>query len=74
MNDRSFEDHEKTLEGIKSLLFNTLYLWTTAFVSSLVISFYDFIILFAPISNWLLLYTPRVPKVPYAFNDISITY
>jgi hypothetical protein len=46
MNDRSFEDHERTLEEIKSLFFNT-YLWTAAFVSSLVISYHDFLILFA---------------------------
>jgi hypothetical protein len=26
MNDRSFEDRERTLEEIKSLFFNTLYL------------------------------------------------
>jgi hypothetical protein len=28
MNDRSFEDHKRTLEEIKFLFFNTLYLWT----------------------------------------------
>jgi hypothetical protein len=37
-NDKSFEDCERTLEEIKSLFFNTLYLWTIAFVSPLVIS------------------------------------
>jgi len=31
-NNRRFEDREKTLEEIKSLFFNTLYLWTTAYV------------------------------------------
>jgi hypothetical protein len=46
MNDRSFEGHEKTLEEIKSLFFYTLYLWTVAFVSPLVISYYNFLVFF----------------------------
>jgi hypothetical protein len=46
MNYRSFEDHERTLEEIKSLFFNTLYLWTTGFVSPLMISYHDFLIFF----------------------------
>jgi hypothetical protein len=50
MNDRSFEDHERTLENIKSLFFNKLYLWTAAFVSPLVISYYDFPFLLTPTS------------------------
>jgi hypothetical protein len=50
MNDRSFEDRGKTLEEIKSLFFNTLYLWTADFVSALVISYHDFLVLFAPTS------------------------
>jgi hypothetical protein len=33
MNDRCFEDRERTLEEIKSLFFNTLYLWTISFIS-----------------------------------------
>jgi hypothetical protein len=37
-NNRSFEDCARTLEEIKSLFFNTLYLWTISFVSPLVIS------------------------------------
>jgi hypothetical protein len=48
MNDRYFEDNERTLEEFKSFFFNTLYLWTVAYVSPLVISYYDFLILFAP--------------------------
>jgi hypothetical protein len=32
MSCRSFEDCERLLEEIKSLFFNTLYLWTTNFV------------------------------------------
>jgi hypothetical protein len=46
MIDISFEDRERTLEEIKSLFFNTLCLWTTAFISPLVISYYDFLFLF----------------------------
>jgi hypothetical protein len=56
-NDRSFEDRERTLEEIKSLFFNTLYLWTVAFVSPLLISFHEFLVLFALLVRWLLLYT-----------------
>jgi hypothetical protein len=44
----SFEDRERTLEEIKSLFFNTLYLWTPTYVSPLVVSYHDFIVLFAP--------------------------
>jgi hypothetical protein len=47
MNDRSFENRDKTLEEIKSLFFNTLYLRIAAFVSPLVISYHDFLVLFA---------------------------
>jgi hypothetical protein len=47
MNDRSFEDWEKTLEEIKALFFKTLYLWITAYVSPLTISYSDFFVLFA---------------------------
>jgi hypothetical protein len=42
------EDRERIVDEIKSLFFNTLYLWTTDFVSPLVISYHDFIVLFAP--------------------------
>jgi hypothetical protein len=48
MNDRSFEDNESTLEEIKSLFFNTLYLWTVAFVSHLMINYHDFLVIFTP--------------------------
>jgi len=50
MNDRRFEDLERTLENIKSLFFNKFYLWTAAFVSPLVISYYDFLFLLTPTS------------------------
>jgi hypothetical protein len=35
---------------IKSLFFNTFYLWTAVFFPPVVISYYDFLVLFAPIS------------------------
>jgi hypothetical protein len=50
MNDRSFEDYEKTSNEIKSLFFNTLYLWTADLFSPLVISYHNFHVLFAPTS------------------------
>jgi hypothetical protein len=40
-------DREKTLKKIKSLFFSTLNLLTTAFISLLVISYHDFLVLFA---------------------------
>jgi hypothetical protein len=49
MND-NFKDRESTLEKIKFLFFNTLHLWTTAFVSLLVISYHDCLVLFASTS------------------------
>jgi len=48
MNDKSFKDGEEMLKEIKSLFFNTLYVWTTALVSPLVINYHDFFVLFAP--------------------------
>jgi hypothetical protein len=47
MNYISFEDCKKTLEEIKSLFFNILYFWTTAYISPLVISYHDFPVFFA---------------------------
>jgi hypothetical protein len=49
-NDRSFEDRERTLEEIRSLFFYTLYLLTSTFVYSLVISYHDFLVIFSPSS------------------------
>lgn len=39
------EDRERTLKDTKFLFFNTF--WTVAFVSRLVIHYYDFLVLFA---------------------------
>jgi hypothetical protein len=50
MNDLSFENRERTLEEITSSFFKTLYLWTSAYVSPLSISYSDFLVLFAPSS------------------------
>ena len=66
MNDRSFEDCERTLGKIKLLFFNTLYLYTSVFVSPLVIKYHDFLVLFAPIHH---VYLGRLH-----FYCISITY
>jgi hypothetical protein len=49
-NSRSYEDCDRTLEEIKSLFFNTLYLWTVAHVFPLAISYHDFLVFYVPIS------------------------
>jgi hypothetical protein len=82
----SFEDHERSLEEIKALFFYTMYLWTVALVSPAVISDCDFLVLFfffylgvfscilSVYLGWcFLMYTFCIPRVPYSFNDISIT-
>jgi hypothetical protein len=47
MNDRCFEDRESTLEEMKSLFFNTLYIWIAAYISPLMVSYHYFLVLFA---------------------------
>lgn len=42
-NNKSFEDFERMLVEVKSFFFNTLCLWTIAFVSSLLLSFFFFV-------------------------------
>jgi hypothetical protein len=74
MNDKSFEDCEGTLEEIKSLFFNTLYLLTPAVIFPVVISFHDFLLFLLLLAKCFLLYTFRILGTPYAFNDISIRY
>jgi hypothetical protein len=44
MNDKCFEGKERTLGEILSLFYVTLYIWTKAYVSPLLISFSDFIV------------------------------
>jgi len=46
-NDRLFEDKEKTIEELISFFFYFLYSWTAAFLTPLVISFNDFLVLFS---------------------------
>jgi hypothetical protein len=55
MYDRSFEDRWRTLEEINLfiyllLFFNALYLWTSTFISPLVTSFHEILVLVAPVS------------------------
>ena len=49
-NNRSYEDRKRTLHEIIYLFFSTLYPWTATSVSPLVISYHDFLVLFAPTS------------------------
>jgi hypothetical protein len=42
-NNRNFEDLERSLEEILSLLDHSLYCWTSAYVNPLYISFFDFL-------------------------------
>jgi len=46
-NNRSFEDLERSLEEILSLLYHSLYCWTSAYVHPLCISFSDFLTRFS---------------------------
>jgi hypothetical protein len=70
MNDRNFEDREKTGK-ILSLFYETLYLWTAAYVSPLSLSYSDFPCSFCSTTKLLvrcfLLYTSYVLRAPYAF-------
>jgi len=45
-NDRNFEDQERTIEELKTFFFYSLFSWTAAFLTPLVISFNDFLVLF----------------------------
>jgi hypothetical protein len=44
INNKCFEDLERSLEDILASFFHTLYLWTVAFVSPLSLSFGDFLV------------------------------
>jgi hypothetical protein len=46
MNDKNFEDKERSMGIIISMFFETLYLWRTSYVSPLSISFSDFLFCF----------------------------
>jgi hypothetical protein len=43
MNNRCFEDLERSLEEILSSCFHTMYLWAVAHLSPLLISYDDFL-------------------------------
>jgi hypothetical protein len=47
MNNKRFEDLERPLEDIISYFFHTWYLWTTTFLSPLMISYDDFFVRFS---------------------------
>jgi len=46
-NDRQFEDKERTIEELISFFFYSLYSWTAVFLVPIVISYYDFLVLFS---------------------------
>jgi hypothetical protein len=48
MNDKNFEDNERTEEKILSLFFETLYLWMVAYVSPLSFSYNDSLFVLLP--------------------------
>jgi hypothetical protein len=50
-NNRCFEDFERSLEDILASFLHTLYLWTVAFVSPLLLSFDDFFLVRFSISS-----------------------
>jgi hypothetical protein len=45
-NTRYFEDSTRTLEELIHFFFFTLFTWTAAWLASLVISFFEFLIFF----------------------------
>jgi hypothetical protein len=56
----SFDDLERPLEDILSSFFHTLYFWTAAFVSHLMISYDIFLFTFLFLVRCFLLYTPGI--------------
>jgi hypothetical protein len=46
-NNRSFEDRERLVVELKSLFFNTFYLWVPSFVYPNLLSFHDFLVRFS---------------------------
>jgi hypothetical protein len=67
MNDRSFENRERTMGKIISLFFENLYLWTAAYVSPLT---FLFALLF--LVRWFILYTYCKFRAPCSFNEIGL--
>jgi hypothetical protein len=64
MNDRKFEDRERTLGEILYLFYETLYLWTVAYQLVKVTSL--FVLLF--LVRWFLLYTSCVRRSTLRFQ------
>jgi hypothetical protein len=62
------------LEEFKSLFFNTLYFWTIAFVSPLVLSFHDFLFFFLLLVRCFSCIILVCLDALFAFNDILITF
>jgi hypothetical protein len=50
----NFEEQERTSKEIKFLFFKTFYLWTATYVSRVMISYSNFLILFALVKCFLL--------------------
>jgi hypothetical protein len=75
MNDRSFENHERTMVELKIFFFNTLYLWTIVLEFPNVLDFYVFLDLFPHLTKCLscMLFVYRDCAFSL-FNKISITY
>jgi hypothetical protein len=72
MNDRCFEDHKRSLEKLKSLVLNTLYLWIAAYISPLLVINYHDILFFLPLlSRWLRFYIACVHGGTLCFFMIS---
>jgi hypothetical protein len=46
MNGRKLEEKERMLKEILSLFYETLYLWTTAYMSPLSLSYSEFFVRF----------------------------
>ena len=71
MNNRSFENGEKTLKELQSLCFYTLYLWPSVLVYPLVLVVMIPLICFLLLVRYFPIYTL---ELLYAFHDKLITY
>jgi hypothetical protein len=61
-----------TIEELRTFFFYSLFSWTATFLSPLVISFHDFLVLFSSPSYTLFLYTPCVLNCASRFLMISL--
>jgi hypothetical protein len=71
-NDRNFKDRERSLEEILSLFYDTLYLWTVAFVSPLSLSYSDFLFVLLFLVGCSFCILSMYLGASYAFNEISL--